>query len=638
MGRDNTMIYLDELSPVSSLVGYGELGISGNTGYDNNVVSIKRTHYRHSLSAHPVSEIVFDLGGKWNSLYFGVGFNDSSPNKRYAEFSVYADDILVDHVIVQSKNTGVHYSTCNLYGAHKLRLEMRGNAHGIWVDPKLSSESIDWHRGCFPHLHIKDHSVSVGLDKTTTLMTVLTPNYLEYFEQMIQSFQKYHSELNDIQFAALLFDDDGSCDQMLNKYGVLKYVCSDTMRQSNIGKKLIAHSIPRVCKSQYFIFVDADMLFLKDTIGAIVEAMQITDHNTLFVSKEQGMHDSTTISEAAQWIYETNDDELKALGCTPAMLSDNRIINTGIYGGSRCALLKIESVIKQMPPSTKEWEAHKINSIREQFVTNIAALKINKMAFLKPEVNMQLHSKLESIKKIDDIHKTQANIVHFNGISRALFGNMAQHIQDNNVPYNNYDQFTSMVFKQLHNENAVNINILNLYLALINQMKASTIYELTPTTGLFGFTAAQNSFTAYITVNDMNKGVGAFASMMPPTMQKNTLAIKQDHVQICKAFVDHNFVVAPNGKALSVDDVDVWVCDFASMQANPSFKKTAGKQIEIIMKQLLQFMTPQQSCIVYAPQYILSRMQNELNMVILPTQHKEDNTLAIIRTHDVECN
>src|SRR5262245_52689833 len=83
---------LGALPLLSASVGYGSLGTGGSLGYERKQVSVRGRHYRGALSAHPPSQLRFDLGGRYRSLQCQVALNDDVPAGRsHADFVVLAD-------------------------------------------------------------------------------------------------------------------------------------------------------------------------------------------------------------------------------------------------------------------------------------------------------------------------------------------------------------------------------------------------------------------------------------------------------------------------------------------------------------------------------------------------------------------
>lgn len=50
-------MYLDTLPPLRVSIGYGQLGMHGQLGYEGKLVLVKHQYYQHALSVHPPARL-----------------------------------------------------------------------------------------------------------------------------------------------------------------------------------------------------------------------------------------------------------------------------------------------------------------------------------------------------------------------------------------------------------------------------------------------------------------------------------------------------------------------------------------------------------------------------------------------------
>src|SRR5262249_19170270 len=89
-------VHLDLLSPSRCQVGYGELGMRGDLGYEGKRVVARGVPYAQALSTHAPARVLYDLDGRYSRLRCAVALNDDVPAGRsHAHFAVRADGVLV---------------------------------------------------------------------------------------------------------------------------------------------------------------------------------------------------------------------------------------------------------------------------------------------------------------------------------------------------------------------------------------------------------------------------------------------------------------------------------------------------------------------------------------------------------------
>jgi hypothetical protein len=144
-------VYLSDLTPESSWVGYPRLGTNGDLGYggsdgDNRIRS-NWVWYRKGISPHPgprnkPSTVVYRLDGKYRSFSTVAALNDDAPRTMTPLlFSVLVDGREKWKSPPLQEKGGTARCDIDVRGARRLELRISiadsRFAHAVWLDPVL---------------------------------------------------------------------------------------------------------------------------------------------------------------------------------------------------------------------------------------------------------------------------------------------------------------------------------------------------------------------------------------------------------------------------------------------------------------------------------------------------------------------
>ncbi len=87
--KDGGVTYLSALKPVKETQGWGELGF--DKSIQGNKLRIGSSKFEHGLGAHSVSEIVFDIGGKYKYFEAWVGVDMEATEQGTVRFKVIVE-------------------------------------------------------------------------------------------------------------------------------------------------------------------------------------------------------------------------------------------------------------------------------------------------------------------------------------------------------------------------------------------------------------------------------------------------------------------------------------------------------------------------------------------------------------------
>ncbi len=142
-------VWLSEMQENDPVVGHGQFGKGGQTGYDNQRIVVRGAAATHGLSMHPapnaVASVRYELGGRAKLLSGTVAVNDSAngQTKTPLVFVVKGDGTnRWESKPVRTQDDTQSFAV-NMDGVFRLELEVRcpgdnGAAHAVWIDPALT--------------------------------------------------------------------------------------------------------------------------------------------------------------------------------------------------------------------------------------------------------------------------------------------------------------------------------------------------------------------------------------------------------------------------------------------------------------------------------------------------------------------
>ena len=158
MAAAGNMVYprawMSELRPVHKSVGYGELGVGSELGYENKKIIVNSGACYHGLSMHPPSngkayasfELAEDLAN--STLFCKVALNDDTENSNSPlTFKVVANgEVIWTSETVQAKKV-LKSCELELTGVQVLQFEVHcegdnGAAHAVWIDPQITGKTL----------------------------------------------------------------------------------------------------------------------------------------------------------------------------------------------------------------------------------------------------------------------------------------------------------------------------------------------------------------------------------------------------------------------------------------------------------------------------------------------------------------
>ena len=418
--------FLDSLTPVSSQVAFGAVGIGGDLGYESKQVCIKGVSSAHSLSVHGPSRLLFDLGGSvYSKLTTGVGFNDDVSKSRVtADFEVYGDGRLLSERRGVSPGKASQEIVADLLGIRSLELVIsvsrKVNAHTVWIDPQLTRLSVCHSMAtlydCLGAVQIMDTVYISGAD--LCIATIASEGTEALLDDMLGSLVA-NGNCPSALVVVFNIDSSESISRVVRKYGARSVVCRSRVSPISDMKSGL-YSVATAVNAKRFICIGCDTLITGD-IRPLADAIEVGHHNSVFICREANASQYRDLDHfVSDSCLGRPEDLERILGCSTSVHGYDLIVNDSVFAGSRQALLAMDSHIRAMPGAVQWIEESENSGVRSQFVLNLALAVSNAAVELSPTYNLQVGSLSSEVAQDGGRPATQWNgqavkILNFRG-------------------------------------------------------------------------------------------------------------------------------------------------------------------------------------------------------------------------------
>ena len=415
------MIKLEECNILKSEIEYGELGINCNAGYDI-IVSVNNNSLCNYISAHPKSQILFELPE--NSKFFTckVGLNDSSDNLTSADFEIKVDG----QTKFISKNVKKHkVQNVEIFLNENENIELICNynnssiCHALWIEPCVHFEEPKYSICPFNTTLINNKcKLNEKFDKC--IACYFDKNNFSYFVFFHNQIQKYTDE--KIKFVVFcenwieehkefISSNDIHVIEIKNKN------CNDTMGFLN---KSALYTVANYINAEKYLLIDVDIIPMND-VKLIFD--EVKSEDTIYVTRDahtDGLSFGDIICE--NWsAYVGTHDCKNILQLNPSEINNDFIMNSGVIAGKSKAIFSFYSELcKMLPLSEFYFKENPKVGLREQAVANLAVIKQKDYEVLHKKYNLQVlweeinislsNNKLEALSG-----DFEPLFVHFNG-------------------------------------------------------------------------------------------------------------------------------------------------------------------------------------------------------------------------------
>jgi len=424
--------YLDSIELLQVRVGYGQLGRSGELGYENKRVLVQGRPYPRALSTHPPARLLFHLGGRFAEFHCTVALNDDvSPGASHADFRVFADGRQVASALSVQSGEGPHPLSAAVEGAQLLELEAQTSrwelCHAVWLDPQLALASLQaiprTLSDCLGRTEI--HFPSFDLQRARhCVATVVTPGFEALLDDMLGSLRA-NGRCEQALCIVLAVNCTESCRRVATRHGALIIECNQRARLNSTVKAAL-YTLPLFIPSERFVCLDADMLVLDD-LRPLFAAMEVCPGNAVFACREANGRGLQDLKQAIHCVYGGNPGDF-AQFFAPANGESQYpfVINDGLFCGTRGALAGIDAQIRKWHRASQWVDERADVWWRNQFVFNLAIATQRCGVELDPTYNVQLNSQDVDFYRSNDQPRAcwrgkPVRVLHFNGGGRHKY-------------------------------------------------------------------------------------------------------------------------------------------------------------------------------------------------------------------------
>lgn len=433
--------WVDQLVPVFVEVGYGQLGLGGDLGYEGKRVEVCGELFPHAISAHAGSRLKFQLNGKYTHFCSQVALNDDIPfDASSADFMVYADGQLKG--VAKNIHAGQipRLLIADIRGASELELVVDHHrwdfCHSVWCDPFLVSNLEE---SFVDGLRRAEIDVPQGIPEADLcIATVGSPGYEEWIDDLFGSIRA-NGQCPSATLAVFSFGESEELRRIAQTYDAIVIPCRSLVPLSCASKSVL-YSAWRSIPAKTFICLDADMIVMDDLLP-VVGAIKASPPGSILVCREAQW--AKDIANAIGVLYAGQPEEINRLLAKDVVpeAGYSLIVNDGFFAGTAAALAAMDSSIRGFSGADR-WvdEAQSYCPWRNQFIFNLAIAQSDCGRELDPRYNVQLNLKRVAFQATDTvIHATtssgtKAAVVHFNGRGRVLHSEWRGRYRDHQLP------------------------------------------------------------------------------------------------------------------------------------------------------------------------------------------------------------
>ncbi|MBA2646932.1 MAG: NPCBM/NEW2 domain-containing protein [Pyrinomonadaceae bacterium] len=426
-------MYLESLTPLSSQVGYGTLGLRGALGYEGKKVVVRGRTYSHAMSTHPPARLLFDLGRRFAGLRCQVALNDDAPaNVSHADFTILADGRAVATAPYVAAGEKPRTLTADVSGARQLELVVSTNCwefcHAVWLDPQLCETAmpdVDAGEKLLDCLQRVEIELPRNLPRARrAIVTIVSPGFEELLDDMLGSLVA-NGDCQDALPVIFGVEAGEECRRIAAKYDAVFIPCTKRAHINSTVKSVL-YTAARVIDAEEFVCLDADMLVL-GSLRPVFAALDACPPGTILACREANNFAFNNLDHALCSVYGgQSGDFARLLGAVNGEGAYPLAVNDGIFAGSRHALLALDGLIREWPHAPAWVDERRDIWWRNQFVFNLALARLHCGVELDPTYNVQLNSQdvemsLAGGRIGASWRGRRARVLHFNGLGRHKY-------------------------------------------------------------------------------------------------------------------------------------------------------------------------------------------------------------------------
>jgi hypothetical protein len=428
--------YLDSISVEEVSTGWGSLGLNGELGYEGLPVVVQGHRYSHAVSLHPQGRALFRLGGQFSRLSCLVALNDDvRKGASDANFSVWADGRLVaaaNRVVAGNLPCLIE---ADLRRAEVLELSVDSSritgCHAVWLDPILSAHPSNTIRDCLGRVEIEVPTLLPWMRRC--LVTVVSPGFEELLDGLLSSVEA-NADCENL-FTAVLAVDPAQATLAIAAAHDATVIRCRARRPINSSVKSALYSAARIVPAEQFLCLDADTVVLGG-LRSLFAALEVCRPGAVLACADQNRRFYCNLGEALYSTYKGSQADIERfLGGSCREHETEFVANDGLFAAGRNAMLALDSTIRSMPGAPEWVDA---NSLRNQFLFNLAIARMRCGVQLDDQYNLQLHA--QDVDLAWRGGRVQARwrgrpvrVLHFNSHGRSKHLEWKRFLWDNNL-------------------------------------------------------------------------------------------------------------------------------------------------------------------------------------------------------------
>lgn len=283
------------------------------------------------------------------------------------------------------------------------------------------------------------------------IATVASPGFDGWLDSFLGSLHHNGQPDADTLIAVMLLDNDATCRAVMRRHierGLpVQGIACRSLAPRRAWSKSALYSIAHVVEAGHYACIDADTLILGD-LQPLRAHLQATPDYLISVALDcNGWYDKLLRAEfglaptvydffrtiyggtAREWcdLQEPGAyDDFTGLTCPKELGGSRFIVNDGVFGGARRAMLQLDEVLRPFGVRGRDWLTPGV-PFRNQFLFNLAILHHNFGAQLPDEFNVQLHANPAAVQVVGDNALWRGRgvrILHFTADTKTMFADL----------------------------------------------------------------------------------------------------------------------------------------------------------------------------------------------------------------------
>jgi predicted O-methyltransferase YrrM len=422
---------LDALTPVFATVGYGELGLRGDLGYEGKRVTVRGKAATSAISTHAPARVMFRLDGGYRSLRAHVALNDDVPvDRSRAHFTVLADGKEIAYEAGVTAGEPAREVLADVTGADLLELCVTTDrweyCHSIWVHPRLELSTVPAPPGVITDcLGRAEVQLPRPVPKSRhAVLTVASRGFDRLLDDLLGSLAA-NGRVPEALLVVFLLGDDPRSLEVARKHGAVVVRCRP-LTAVNAASKGVLYSAARILDVDAFVCLDADMLVVDD-LRPLFAAIEAGASGSIFACREANSRTYTSLGQALETVYRGQRTDLQKLLTTINGEGEYPlVVNDGTFAAGREAMLDLDRTIRAFPQAAHWVDERRDVWWRNQFVFNLALARLQCGVELDPACNLQLNYQDVTLSQHGSrvLARWQAKpvrVLHFNGVGRHKY-------------------------------------------------------------------------------------------------------------------------------------------------------------------------------------------------------------------------